>query len=99
MADANIQHCWRPVEPGSEELVPFCEDPTVIRHADDHTITLPICPICHRLAIQQARKEEWDKVTSPEAVNIFKVGWHIGRRHGEPKTLKGLQRVRELLGR
>ncbi|MEG2887222.1 MAG: hypothetical protein RR853_08865 [Aurantimicrobium sp.] len=98
-----VQHCWRPVEPGSEELVPYCGDESAPRGMGLVTSTeanaVPVCPRCHRMAMAAARKAEWDKVTSEESVNIFKVGWHIGRRLGVGKTRKGLERVRELLGR
>ncbi|WNO27847.1 hypothetical protein SEA_HUWBERT_98 [Microbacterium phage Huwbert] len=98
-----VQHCWRPVEPNSEELVPFCGDETAPRGmnlvtSDEHR-AVPVCTVCHRMAMANARREEWEKATSEQAVNIFKVGWHIGNRKGVPKTQFALNRVRELLGR
>lgn len=98
-----VQHCWRPVSPGSEELEPFCGDETAPRGmglvtSDEHR-AVPVCTVCHRMAMANARREEWDKATSPEAVNIFKKGWHIARRLGVPKTEFALNRIRELLGR
>ena len=98
-----VQHCWRPVEPGAEELVPYCGDETAPRGMNLVTSSehraVPVCTVCHRMAMAAARKEEWEKATSPEAVNIFKVGWHIANRKGEPKTAFGLKRIREILGR
>ncbi|AVR56968.1 hypothetical protein PBI_TRISCUIT_96 [Microbacterium phage Triscuit] len=98
-----VQHCWRPAEPGSEELVPYCGDETAPRGmnlvtSDEHR-AVPVCVTCHRRAMAAARKEEWDKATSEQAVNIFKKGWHIANRKGLPKTQFGLNRIRELLGR
>jgi hypothetical protein len=100
-----VQHCWRPIEPGSERLVPFCGDPVATiqggleLQSAEESRAVPVCTVCHRLAIANARREEWDKMTSEQAVNIFKVGWHIGNRQGKPKTRTGLERIRELLGR
>jgi hypothetical protein len=51
------------------------------------------------MAMAAARKAEWDKMTSDEAVNIFKNAWHIARRLEKPKTQFALNRIRELLGR
>jgi hypothetical protein len=98
-----VQHCWRPEEPGSEKLVPFCGDETAPRGMDlvtsDEHRAVPICTVCHGMAMAAARKEEWDKATSDVAVNIFKVGWHIANRKGVPKTAFGLNRIRQILGR
>lgn len=98
-----VQHCWRPIEPGAEKLVPFCGDPVatfgLALNTKGEVDAVPVCPKCHRLAMAFARREEWEKATSPEAVNIFKVGWHIANRLGRPKTQFGLNRIREMLGR
>lgn len=97
-----VQHAWEPIEPGAEKLVPMCGDPTAVPlgfNTAEETRAVPVCRVCHPKAIAKARKEEWDKVTSEQAVNIFKVGWHIGNRQGKPKTRTGLERIRELLGR
>jgi hypothetical protein len=98
-----VQHCWRQVSPDSEELEPYCGDETAPRGMGLVTSTeanaVPVCPRCHRMAMAAARKAEWDKVTSEEAVNIFKASWHIGRRLGGPKTEFALKRLRKVLGR
>lgn len=98
-----VQHCWRPVEPGAEELVPYCGDETAPRGMNLVTSSehraVPVCVVCHRMAMAAGRKEEWDKATSEQAVNIFKSGWHIANRKGLPKTQFALNRIRELLGR
>ena len=98
-----VQHCWRPIEPGSERLVPFCEDPVATvgmgLNTRDETNAVPVCPKCHRLAMANARREEWEKASSPQAVNIFKNYWHVARRLEVPKTEFALKKIRELLGR
>lgn len=97
-----VQHTWEPIKPGAERLVPMCGDPlakfTGFNTAEERQ-AVPVCPVCHSKAVAKARREEWDKVTSDQAVNIFKVGWHIGNRLGKPKTRTGLERIRELIGR
>lgn len=97
-----VQHAWEQLDPDSDHLTAMCGDPEAKQfnfYSAEESRAVPCCRVCHSKAVAKARREEWDKVTSEGAINIFKTGWHMARRLGKPKTAFALGRIRQLLGR
>lgn len=103
-----VQHCWVNI-PGTETLMPLCEDPGAKQigfNTAEEAMAVPVCRVCHPKAIALARKEEWDKLLGHAGVNLFIAGWQQARDQSSPTrdslidlVKAALQHVREIIGR